>query len=192
MLKEYGEPKRSLLGWAGKFLAFALACLIFVSAVFLIMQLLSLVSPNHRKALKEERAREEAFLRSLDFYVAESGYVKKSSGLTDIYVPTVQLAIANISGRVIKDLWLTANFERGGRFLCRANRLVVDLRPGESREVGLNCSEATFVGTVFSGLSLAQTTEDLSYFILAQSNKASVFLLKDVLSFKIVQGRGRY
>ena len=192
MLKEYGEPRRPHLGWAAKFLAFALACLIFASAIFLIVQLLSLVSPKHRRALKEEQAREEAFLRSLDFYVVESGYLKKSSGWTDIYVPTVQLIIANSSGRVIKDLWLTANFERRGKLLCRANRLVVDLKPGDSREVGLSCSEPTFVGTVFNGLSLAQTTEDLSYFIWARSNKASAFLLKDVLKFKIVQGRGRY
>ncbi len=192
MLKEYGEPQRARLSWAGKLLAFVLACLIFASAIYLIFQLSSLISPRHRKALKEEQAREEAFLRSLDYYVISSGYVKRTSGLNEIYVPTVQLYVANVSERIIKDLWLTANFEREGKFLCRANRRIVDLKPGESREVGLSCSEAMFVGTVFTGLSLAQTTEDLTYFIWARSNKATVTLLKDVLKFKIVQGRAPY
>jgi hypothetical protein len=49
-----------------------------------------------------------------------------------------------------------------------------------------------FVGTVFTGLSLAQTTEDLTYFIWARSNKATVTLLKDVLKFKIIQSRAPY
>ncbi len=192
MLKEYGEPRRTRLSWAGKLLAFVLACLIFALAIYLIFQLSSLISPKHRKALKEEQAREEAFLRSLDFYVVDSGYVKKSSGLNEIYVPTVQVYIANSSDRIIKDLWLMANFEREGKFLCRANRMVIDLKPGESREVGLSCSEAMFVGTVFTGLSLAQTTEDLTYFIWARSNQASVTLLKDVLKFRIIQSRAPY
>jgi hypothetical protein len=192
MLNEYGEPKRAHLSWPGKLLAFFLACLIFASAIYLLIQLSSLISPKHRKALKEERAREEAFLRSLDFYVVDSGYVKKTSGLNEIYVPTVQVYIANSSDRIISDFWLMANFEREGKFLCRADRRVVDLKPGESREVGLSCSEAMLVGTVFTGLSLAQTTEDLSYFVWARSNKASVTLLKDVLKFKIVKGRAPY
>jgi hypothetical protein len=170
VINEYGEPRRARLSWAGKLLA----------------------SPRHRKALKEEQAREEAFLRSLDYYVVDSGYVTKSSGLNEIYVPTVQVYVANASDRIIKDLWLTANFEREGKFLCRANRLIVDLNPGENREVGLSCSEAMFVGTVFTGLSLAQTTEDLTYFIWARSNKATVTLLKDVLKFKIIQSRAPY
>jgi hypothetical protein len=192
VINEYGEPRRARLSWAGKLLAFVLACLIFASAIFLIFQLSSLISPRHRKALKEEQAREEAFLRSLDYYVVDSGYVTKSSGLNEIYVPTVQVYVANASDRIIKDLWLTANFEREGKFLCRANRLIVDLNPGENREVGLSCSEAMFVGTVFTGLSLAQTTEDLTYFIWARSNKATVTLLKDVLKFKIIQSRAPY
>jgi hypothetical protein len=192
MLKEYGEPQRARLSWPGKLLAFVLACLIFASAIFLIARLLSLVSPRHGRALKEEQAREEAFLRSLDFYVVDSGYVKKSSGLNEIYVPTVQVYIANSSDRIISDFWLMANFEREGKFLCRAVRRVVDLKPGENREVGLSCSEAMFMGTVFTGLSLAQTTEDLTYFIWARSNRASVTLLRDVLKFKIVKGRAPY
>ncbi len=180
------------MSWPGKLLAFVLACLIFASAIFLIARLLSLVSPRNSKAIKEEQAREVAFLRSLDFYVVDSGYVKKNSGLREIYVPTVQVYIANSSDRIIGDLWLMANFEREGKFLCRAVRRVVDLKPGENREVGLSCSEAMFMGTVFTGLSLAQTTEDLSYFIWARSNRASVTLLKDVLKFKIIRSRAPY
>ncbi len=189
MLEEYGEPTKIHLGWAGKFLALILACLVFMSAVYLVFQLSSLVSPKHGKALKEQEEREEAFLRSLDFYVVDSGYVKKRSGVTEIYVPTVQVHITNVSDSIIKEFWLGANFERAGRFLCRAGRLVVDLNPGEGLEVGLSCSEATFAGTVFTGLSLAQTTDDLSYVVWVQSNRASASLLQGTLRFRIVQKR---
>lgn len=192
MLKEYGESRKSHLSWEGKLLALALACLTFILAAYLIIQLFSLVSPKHRKALREEQAREEDFIRSLDFYVVDSGYVKRSSGAKDIYVPTVRLHIGNVSDRIIKQFWLGANFERAEEFLCRANRLVVDLEPGESLEVGLSCTEATFVGTVFTGLSLAQTTEDISYIVWVQSDEALVSLLKDVLTFRIVHSRGLY
>jgi len=189
VLKEYGEPIKPQLSRAGKILALVLACLVFVSAIYLVPRLLFLFSPKHSKAVKE---RERAFLRSLEFYVVDSGYTKRTSGLTDIYVPTVQVYIANVSGCVIKDFWLVADFEKEGEFFCRANRLVADLGPGESREVGLSCSEATFAGTVFTGLSLAQTMEDLSYVIRARSNTASVSLLRDVLKFKIVWSRPAY
>lgn len=187
MFKEYGEPGRSRLTWAGKALAFVLACLIFISAIYLVFQLFSLVSPKHRKALKEVEAKEEAFLRSLDFYVVDSGYAKKSSGAREVYVPTVQLHIENVSDSIIEKFRVGANFDRAGKSLCRSSRLVVDLKPGESLEVGLSCSEATFVGTVFTGLSLAQTTEDISYVIWLQSDRASASLLQGTLRFKIVQ-----
>lgn len=187
MLKEYGEPGRLHLTWAGKALAFVLACLVFIFVIYLVFQLFSLSSSKHRKALQEAEAQEEAFLRSLDFYVVDSGYAKKSSGAREVYVPTVQFYIENISDSIIEQFRVGANFDREGEFLCRSSRLVPDLKPGESLEVGLSCAEATFVGTVFTGLSLAQTTEDISYVIWLQSDVASAFLLQGTLRFKIVQ-----
>ena len=192
MLREYGKPKSFHSSWVGKLLALALAGLAFMLAAYLIFQLFSVVSPKHRTELGDEQARDEDLIRSLDFYVVDSGYAKRSSEARDIYVPTVKLHIANVSERIIEEFWLGANFERAGEFLCRANRFVGALKPGESLEVGLSCTEATFVGTVFTGLSLAQTTEDISYAIWLQSDEASVSLLKDVLMFRIVQDRGLY
>ncbi len=192
MLNDYAKSKSLRSNWAGKLLALALACLTFILAAWLVVQLFSLVSPKHRKAIREEQAREQDFIRRLDFYVVDSGYVKRSSGAKDIYIPMVKLHVANLSGRIIKGFWLGANFERAGEFLCRADRLVADLEPGESLDVGLSCAEATFVGTVFTGLSLAQTTEAVSYVIWVQSGRVSASLLKDVLTFRIVQSRGSY
>lgn len=167
-------------------LLFVLAILVFVLGVAVIVVLLNGPSGKEKKALESIRRQESALSRSFDVVVIQSGFLKRSTGQRDIYIPALLVRTTNLSDTASPKTTLWASFRRKGSRLCAARGFVPTLKPGESLEIWLKCVELTGFGSVARGLTLAETTEPVDFELSLESHRVSVAVAKAILGLRIL------
>jgi hypothetical protein len=186
MFKEFTERKTSLGEKIKKIPLFIFAVGIFFLIIAFLFILANMLSIEDRREYRKTQEEEATLRRSLDVTVREAGYLRRSTGAREVFIPALILRVTNIAADPVKDLTLSAYFEREERFFCRGVAPVGHLEPGESRDVAIKCLELTGFGTIGTGLNLMQTTEPLSYEILAQAGKVTISPVKGQIRFKIL------
>ncbi len=162
------------------------AVLIMGLILFIIAFLVSQPTAEQEKELKKIKA-QEGFLRDyVRFSVIEAGYLGRPAGVQVVYVPALFVRIDNLSEKAIDRLHLRGIFHREDKEICQGSVLVPQLQPGESRDVTIKCLQSVGFGTVFQGLSLIQTTQDLEYKVWVSYERVTVSPLKGKLKFKLV------
>ncbi len=167
-------------------LLFVLAILVFVLGVAVFVVLLNGPSGNEKKAWERIRLEETALSRSFDVAVIRSGFLRRSTGLRDIYIPALLVRTTNLSASASPDTTLRAYFHRKGRLLCVASAFVPVLKPGESPEIWMKCVELTGFGSVAWGLTLAETTDPVDFELRLESRRVSVVVAKTTLGPRIL------
>jgi hypothetical protein len=165
---------------------FALAIIVFALGIGVIFFLLNLPSRKEKTAWDRIRQQETALARSFDIVVIQSGFLRRSTGQRDIYIPALLVQAVNVSDSPSKEAALRAWFGRKGSSLCGARGFIPALRPGERQEIWMKCVELTGFGSVARGLTLAETTDPVEYEISLASRETSVMVLKASLASRIL------
>ena len=167
-------------------LLFVLAILVFALGIGAVVLLLNMPSGKERKAWDVVRRQETALSRGFDVVVIQSGFLKRSTGQRDIYIPALLVRTANLSDTASPETTLWASFHRKGNLLCVARSFVPVLKPGESQEIWMKCVELTGFGSIAWGLTLAETTEPVDFELSLESHRVSVVVAKAILGSRIL------
>jgi len=186
MLTDYGVPKLSFWERLKKLALIIPAALIFCIGLFVVSYFIGQHSTKQKNELKKMKIREDAFKRSVELSVLDAGYIIRTAGREEIYVPVVRCLISNATNETIEILMLYAFFTRKGEGVCQASFPVMGLKPGEEREVSLRCLDSIGFGTVIKGVTLAQTTTDIRYEISAYGKGAYIGLARGEFGFKLL------
>ncbi len=167
--------------------------LLFVSAIFVfalgiavLVILLNAPSGNDKKDWERIRQQETALSRGFDVVVIRSGFLKRSTGQRDIYIPALLVGATNMSEAASQETGLWAWFGRKGGALCAARGFIPVLKPGERLEIWMKCVELTGFGSVAWGLTLAETTDPVDYELRLESRRVSVVVAKAILGSRIL------
>jgi hypothetical protein len=139
------------------------------------------VKQQYTKIIEEK----EAFLRCFDIYVQQSGYLKKRVGIQDIYVPSLRIQVSNLSDQEFSNLMFNAYFQRDGKSFCRATATVMRLRTLETKDIYLRCIDSAVFGSLVSGLSLMDTTDDIEYKVSISHRGKNVNAAEGQLEFSL-------
>jgi hypothetical protein len=167
-------------------LLFIAAILLFVLGIGLIVFLLNMPSGKEKKAWERIRQQETALSRTFDVVIVQSGFLKRSTGKRDIYIPALLVRTTNMSDAPSKETTLNAWFGRKGNPLCAARSFIPALKPGGSQEVWMKCVELTGFGSIARGLTLAETTETVDVEVYLGSRDVSVLVTKSTLGQRIL------
>jgi hypothetical protein len=148
--------------------------------------LYSLRSQRQAKQIRRMEDQTRALLNSIRVGIAESGFVKRSVGGSDLYVPMLTVVISNVSASTIEDLVVAAYFVSEGIFSCQSSARIFRLGPGETTEAGLKCIEPTGFGSVITGISLSQTMQPVSFSVLVHCGAAYATVEQGKSTFKLL------
>jgi hypothetical protein len=157
------QPKAGFLERIRSLLLGMSAVLIVGLILFIIAFLVSQPTPVQEKEHRKSMAQEDFLRKYIYFSVTEAGYLRRPAGVQVVYVPALFVRIDNLSDKAIDRLHLRVIFQRQDKDICQGSALVPQLQAGESRDVAIKCLQSVGFGTVFQGLSLIQTTQDLEY-----------------------------
>ena len=186
MYTEYTERKTSFLEKIKKLFLVILSISIFIVGIIIIVHMMNILPGKQKKAYDELAKKEEELLKRIDLSIIEAGYLKRSAGIQDVYVPALVVQTTNTSEQACEQLMLTAYFERERKNICKDSIAITNLKPGETREILLKCLESLAFGTVFKGLSLIQTSKELQYDIWIDSEGASIEIVEGRIKFNIL------
>jgi hypothetical protein len=167
-------------------LLFIAAILLFVLGIGLIVFLLNMPSGKEKTARERIRRQESTLAENFDVVVIRSGFLKRSTGQRDIYIPALLVRTANMSETPTREVTLSAWFGRKGSSLCAARTFVPVLKPGESQDIWLKCVELTGFGSIARGLTLAEMTETVDVEVYLGWRDASVLVTKSSLGQRIL------
>jgi hypothetical protein len=185
MFEEFDRRKLQFGAIAKKlFYIFSAALLLFLGIAILF--LLSWI-PSHREkeARREIAEKERSVLDSVDFAAKEMGFVRRSVGNYDVYVPSLTIFVGNRSPKTIEDISLRAYFRSGDSFFCQGYARIFYIQAGEITEASLRCTEPTVFGTVVNGIRLWQTTNPVEYEVHAYLAGVQVVPIKGKTIFKV-------
>ncbi len=149
----------------------------------LVAGIMNLRSGTEIRKSRQWEAKRQALLDSIRVGVLESGFLKRSVGGDDLYVPMLTVVVTNASTSMIENLALSAYFASEGIFSCRSSARIFRLGPGETTDASLKCIEPTGFGSVITGITLSQTMQPVSYSLY--------FHHRDVYAM-VEQGRGTF
>jgi len=179
MFKSYSERKK-------KSVRPPLKILFFLIPVVIIIYMFHLDSQKFKKAYQKIELEQQEFLENFDVYVFESGYMKKRSGVQEIYVPSLAVRVTNLSEKEYSNLMFTANFSREGQSFCRGSATVSRLKSMESKDVYLRCVESAVFGSVVIGLSLMDVFGKVQYFVTLSHDKKRMIVVEAELDFNVL------
>ena len=156
---------------------------VFSLAVGTIAYLTGMLSPKAKKEILQRREKEENLSKQVVVTVTKSGFVKKSAGVEDIYIPLISLRITNISNRSIERLLLYAYFQGKEKDGCNASATIFKLEPGVSVDAELKCLESRGFGTVVGGWNLIRVPKEVTYGVAIDSGGVQVWLFEGKLDF---------
>ena len=192
MYTEYTERKTSFWERIKKLFLVLLSISIFTVGIIIIVHMMHILPGKQKKAYEELAKKEEEFLKRIDLSIIEAGYLKRSAGIQDVYVPALVVQIANTSEEESEQFMLTAYLKRERKTICKGSIAMNNLGAGETREVILKCLELLVFGTVFKGLSLIQTSKELQYDIWIDSEGVSIKIVEGRIKFNILSTPFRY
>jgi hypothetical protein len=161
--------------------------LFFVVGVSLFVFFSGQLSTRDKQALQKRKEMSGALLSSISVLVRDAGYVIRSTGSGEMYIPALLAQVTNNVSESRGRLRLLAYFRKGHLHFCSGSVSIFQISSGESRDVEIKCLEATGFGAVIQGLSLAETTEPLIYELWLQSGDLGVKVAEDSFSFKILK-----
>ena len=186
MYTEYTEKKTSFWERMKKLFLVILSISILIAGMIIIVHMMNVFPGKQKKAYDELAKKEEELLKRIDLSIIEAGYLKRSAVIRDVYVPALIVQTTNTSEEACEQLMLTAYFERERKTICKDSISINNLKPGETREVLLQCLEPLVFGTVFKGLSLIQTSKELQYDIWIDSEGVSIEIVEGRIKFNIL------
>lgn len=163
-------------------LIFIAAAVVLLMGLGVLAVLFNTPSGKEIAALAAIKAEENALSRDFDIVVVRAGFQKRTSGRRDLYVPCLLVRTANLTEQTSRSVTLGAEFLKKDRIFCAARNRVPPLKPGETWEIWLKCIDFVGFGSVAWGLSLAETTEGMTFEIVLNSGRASIVAAKDKLT----------
>jgi len=179
MFKQYSERKKKS-AWR------PLKILLFLIPVGIIIYMYHLDSQKIKKAYQKIELEQQEFLENFDVYVIESGYLKKRSGVQEIYVPSLVVRVTNLSEKEYSNLVFYANFRREGQSLCRGSATLFRLRSMESKDVYLRCVDSAVFGSVVSGISLMDAFGKVQYHVTLSHDRKRLTVVEGKLDFNVL------
>ena len=176
---EYSKSKKKRV-W------FYLKILIFLIPAGLIFYMFHLDSLELKKTLAEIELEQQEFLNNFDVYVFESGYMKKQSGVQDIYVPSIALRVTNLSGEEFNKIVFYAYFRRDGRTFCRGSASLFRIKPLEMKDVYLKCVDSAVFGSVVSGLKLIEAFSTIDYTVTLNHQRRRLTVAEGIIEFNVL------
>lgn len=157
--------------------------LILLTLAFLVTK----PTPQQEKEYKKIAAQEDFLKENIQFSLIDSGYLRRHGGAQALYVPALFIRIDNLSDRSVARLLLRAAFHRGKNDICRGSIYVAHLEPSESRDVSLKCLESVGFGSVFQGVSLIQTMQELEYQVWVTYESVGFSPIQGTFKFKLIE-----
>ena len=140
------------------------------------------IKNSYKKIVLEQ----QEFFEKFDAYVFESGYLKKQSGVQEIYVPSLTVRVTNLSEKEFSNLVFYAHFKREGKSLCRGSASLSKLKPYDTKEIYLRCVDSAIFGSVVSGLSLMDAFGKVQYTVTLNHEKKRLTLIEGILDFNVL------
>jgi len=179
MFKQYSERNKKS-AWR------PLKILLFLIPVGIIFYIFHLDSQKIKNVYKKIELEQQEYLENFDIYVFEAGYLKKKSGLQEIYVPSLAVRVTNLSEKEYGSLVFTANFRREGQSLCRGSGTLFRLKSMETKDLYLRCVDSAVFGSVVSGLSLMDAFGKVQYLVTLSHDRKRLTVLEGILDFKVL------
>jgi hypothetical protein len=176
MFKQYTEPPKKR-DWKGAWK------ILFLIPVALVIYMFHLDSREVRQYIQKIETEKQEFLQSFDFSVFQSGYLKKGIGFQEIYVPSIAVRVTNLSEKEYRNIRFDVHFLKDTKIFCRGAASLHRLLPWETKEVYLRCIDSAVFGSVISGLSLMETTSEISYKVSIFHEKKHATALEGVIEF---------
>ncbi|MFC2160535.1 hypothetical protein ACFLRX_02655 [Acidobacteriota bacterium] len=179
MYKQYLErPKKSVWPF--------IKLLLFLIVAFIIFYMFHLDSLEIKKSLKKIELEQQAFLENFDVSIFESGYLKKKSGVQEIYIPSLAVRVTNLSEKEFSDLVFYANFQRESESLCMGSASLSLLKPYDTKDVYLRCVDSAIFGSVVSGISLMDAFGKVQYTVTLSHQGYRLTAIEGILDFKVL------
>lgn len=179
MYKQYsGYKKKSAWSY--------LKNLIFLIPVGFLIYMFHLDSQKIKHSYEKIELEQQEFLENFDVYVFEAGYLKKKSGVQEIYVPSLTVRVTNLSEKEYSNLVFYANFRREGQSLCRGSGTLFRLKSMETKDLYLRCVDSAVFGSVVSGLSLMDAFGKVQYLVTLSHERKRLTVLEGILDFKVL------
>jgi hypothetical protein len=148
--------------------------------------LFSLRSQRLERQVRRMGEQTSALLNSIRVGIAESGFLKRSAGENDLYVPMLTVVVSNVSTSTMEDLVVTAYFVSEGIFSCQSDVRISRLGPGETTEAVLKCIEPTGFGSVITGITLSQTMQPVSFGVHLHHHEVYATVHRETSTFRLL------
>jgi hypothetical protein len=167
---------------------FLLFCAVLIMGLILLAVAFLATKPTAQQEKEFQRiaAREDFLKANIQFSVTDAGYLRRPAGVQVLYVPALFIRIDNLSEQTIERLAIRVIFKKKDKDICKGTGSVIRLMPGESRDIVFKCLGSVGFGTVFRGLNLLQTTEDLEYEVWVTYEDVTISPLEGTFKFKLV------
>jgi hypothetical protein len=185
MFEEYSRTTR-LSDRLKRYLLFFPSVVAFAAILGAVAGLFSLRSQRQERQVQRMEEQTRALMNSIRVGVTEAGFLKRTVGGDDFYVPMLTVLISNVSGSTIENLGVAAYFVSEGIFSCQSSARIFRLGPGETTEASLKCIEPTGFGSVITGISLSQTMQPVSFSVHLHHREAYATVHRETSSFRLL------
>jgi hypothetical protein len=183
------EPIQSKIGFLERMrrLFLWLCAAVIMGLVLLTLTfLVTKPTPRQEKEYRKIAAQEDFLKENIQFSLIDAGYLRREGGVQALYVPALFVRIDNLSDRFVERLLLRATFRREKNDICWGLMYITHLEAGESRDIALKCLESVGFGTVFQGVSLIQTMQELEYQVWVTYKSVGFSPLQGTFKFKLI------
>lgn len=186
MLFEPIQSKTGFLERMRRLFLWLCAAVIMGLALLTLAFLVTKPTPQQEKEYQKIAAQEDFLMENIQFSLIEAGYLRRQGGAQALYVPALFVRIDNLSDSSVERLLLRATFRRKKNDICWGSMYVTHLEPRETRDVSLKCLESVGFGTVFQGVSLIQTMQELEYQVWVTYESVGFSPLQGKFKFKLI------
>ncbi|MCD6192086.1 MAG: hypothetical protein J7L26_01285 [Candidatus Aminicenantes bacterium] len=143
------------------------------------------LSTKQKKEQAELQRRQQLLREMIELKITRAGYLVKQSGGETLYVPTLDLDITNVGDTPIHELLVSVSFKLNQRVFCHCQIPILSLLPQQNVSVVANCVEWVGFGSLYKGLPLIQTSQQVTYGIWLTYQEIQVKYLEEPLVFQI-------
>ena len=158
---------------------------LLIPIAFLIY-MFHLDSQKIKNSYKKLALEQQSFLENFEVYVFESGYMKKPSGVQEIYVPSLSIRVTNLSEKEFHDLVFYGNFSREGQSFCRGSATLFQIKSLETKDIYIRCVDSAIFGSVVTGLSLMDAFGKVQYQITLSFDRRRLTVVEGSLDFNVL------
>jgi hypothetical protein len=157
--------------------------LILMTVVYLVIK----PTPQQEAEYQKIAAQEDYLKENIQFSLIDVGYLRRQGGVQSLYVPALLIRVDNLADRSVERLLLRVIFRRKDNDICWGSIYVTRLKAGESHEVSLKCLESVGFGTVFQGVSLIQTMQELEYKVWVTYQDVVISPFEGRFEFRLIE-----